>query len=303
MQTRRRRHTREASLGGGVSSPPHVGSRSGPGHRPPPPARPLTPLLGALLAACSLAGGDPGLAPEGARTDTLRILAYNIHHGEGMDEVVDLDRIAELILQVDPDLVALQEVDSVVERTGRVDQAAELGRLTRMTPVFGRFMAYQGGAYGMAILSRWRIREVANHRLPDGEEPRSALTVVVRSPTTGREVRLAGIHLYRTEEERAAQADALEGHLDTGPGAGLPTILAGDFNSEPETRVIDGLSRRWTIVDKGADALTFSSFDPEREIDFVMLRPGDRFQVISEGLLDEPVISDHRPVVVELVVR
>ena len=260
-------------------------------------------LLGAGLAGCSTTGADPGGPPPRTPADTLRILAYNIHHGEGMDEVVDLDRVAELILRVDPDVVALQEVDSVVDRTGRVDQAAELGRLTGMTPVFGRFMAYQGGAYGMAILSRWRIRDVVNHRLPDGEEPRSGLTVVVTSPTTGQAVRLAGIHFYRTEEERANQAAALERLLDSGPGAELPTILAGDFNSEPDTRVIEGLSRRWTIVDKGDDALTFSSFDPVREIDFVMLRPGDRFEVISERLLDEPVISDHRPVVVELLVR
>jgi endonuclease/exonuclease/phosphatase family metal-dependent hydrolase len=295
--------------GDGVPSP-EIRGLPGAGCRPPRRGHPLltfrfalASLIVAVAAGCSVAGADPGEGPDRRPADTLRVLAYNIHHGEGMDEVVDLDRIADLILQVDPDLVALQEVDSVVDRTGGVNQAAELGRLTRMTPVFGRFMAYQGGAYGMAILSRWRIRDVVNHRLPDGEEPRSALTVVVSSPTTGQAVRLAGIHLYRTEEERADQADALERLLDSGPGSDLPTILAGDFNSEPDTRVIEGLARRWTIVDKGADALTFSSFDPVREIDFVMLRPGDRFEVISERLLDEPVISDHRPVVVELVVR
>ena len=94
-----------------------------------------------------------------ASADTLRVLAYNIHHGEGMDGRLDLERIAALIREVDPDLVTLQEVDSVTSRTNAIDQAAELGRLTGLKPVFGRFMSYQGGAYGMALLSKWEISE------------------------------------------------------------------------------------------------------------------------------------------------
>ena len=83
----------------------------------------------------------------------------------------------------------------------------------------------------------------------------------------------------------------------------MPTILAGDFNSEPYTRVINDLRRGWTIVDKGDDNLTFSSFDPVREIDFMMYRPDDRFEVLGQWVLDEPVISDHRPVVTDFVIR
>lgn len=235
--------------------------------------------------------------------DTLRVLAYNIHHGEGMDSIIDLQRIADLILEVDPDIVTLQEVDSMVTRTDRINQAAVLGRLTGMTPVFGRFMSYQGGAYGMAILSRWRIRDIDNYRLPDGDEPRTALTVVITSPTTGQAIRVSGIHFYRTEVERAAQADSLMGYLAAAPDPDMPSILAGDFNSEPFTRVINDLGHEWTIVNKGRDNLTFSSFDPVREIDFMMYRPAERFQVLGQWLLDEPVISDHRPVVTDFVIR
>ena len=144
-----------------------------------------------LFAAVVRATVVPGFAadrPPGGQDapDTVRILAYNIHHGEGVDRVLDLERIAALIRRVDPDLVALQEVDSVTDRTGGVDQAAELGRLTGLEPVFGRFMGYQGGAYGMALLSRWPVVRSDNLRLPDGAEPRTALTAVVRTPATGR---------------------------------------------------------------------------------------------------------------------
>lgn len=174
--------------------------------------------------------------------------------------------VAALIRDLDADLVPLQEIDSVTTRTGGVDQAAELGRLTGLEPAYGHFMPYQGGAYGMAILSRWPIAEVANHRLPDGEEPRTALAATVTLPTTGRSLR-----------------------------------LAGDFNSTPDSEVVRLLAEAWEIVDKGDDHLTFPSFGPEREIDFVLLRPRGRFEVVDRRLLEEPVASDHRPVVVELV--
>ena len=264
----------------------------------------IVALTAAALAVwLALPGASDTDSQDGLSPDTLRVLAYNIHHGEGMDSLLDLDRVAALIRDVDPDLVALQEIDSVAARTGGVDQAAELGRLTGMTPVFGRFMPYQGGAYGMALLSRWPIRASMNHRLPDGTEPRAAVEVVVASPSTGREIRFVGVHFYRTESERAAQADSLDARLFRGAGADLPTILAGDFNSEPGTRVIEDRAANWTIVDKGDDRMTYSSFDPVREIDFVMYRPDAAFTVIDERLIDEPVISDHRPLVVDFEVR
>lgn len=249
-----------------------------------------------LLGAC--VGETPPSAGEAE--DTIRILAYNIHHGEGMDSVLDLERIGDVIRRVEPDLVALQEVDSVVRRTGGVDQATALGRLTGMEHRFGHFMPYQGGSYGMAILSRLLIRSSENVRLPDGDEPRSALSVTVELPGTGSTLTFVGIHFYRTEEERMAQAQGLALHLE---GRREPVILAGDFNSQPGSPVMEYLARGWTVIDKGEDSDTYPSFGPEREIDFVLLRPADRFDVLSEELLDEPVISDHRPVVVDLVVR
>jgi len=257
-------------------------------------------LLAASLGGLALAIGGfrTALSSQGAAPDTLRVVAYNIHHGEGMDGEVDLARIAALVTALEPDLVALQEVDRSVERTGVVDQAARLGTLTGMAVAFGAFMPHQGGDYGMAVLSRWPIVASHNHRLPDGEEPRSALAVRVRSPTTGRELVFVGIHLYRTEPERVAQAARIAAIFAT---VEVPVMLAGDFNSEPGSPVLALLARTWRFVEKGADRLTFPSTGPEREIDFVAYRPADAFTVLRQQLLDEPVVSDHRPLFVELV--
>lgn len=253
------------------------------------PRRCLPALLVLLLTGC-----------QSEKPDTLRILAYNIHHAEGMDEVIDLERIAWLIDAVRPDIVALQEVDSVVTRTGGVDQAAELARMTDMQPYFGRFMAYQGGAYGMALLSRLPVSSWTNVRLPDGDEPRTVVAAEVEL-ASGQTVRVIGVHYYRTETERLAQAVAMEAWLATQEP--MPTILAGDFNSYRGDSVLTHLEQGWHVVDKGDDFQTFPSWAPDREIDYFMWQPRDAFEVAGQELLDEPVMSDHRPLVIDLVVR
>ncbi|HEX2167371.1 MAG TPA: endonuclease/exonuclease/phosphatase family protein, partial [Longimicrobiales bacterium] len=126
-----------------------------------------------LTATCATAA-----PPAGTRTDasatTWRVVSYNIHHARGMDGEVDLERVAAVLRRLDPVVVALQEVDERVERSGGVDQAARLGELLGMHHAFGSFMDYQGGRYGMAILSRCAIRSVDPVRLTEGNEPRIA---------------------------------------------------------------------------------------------------------------------------------
>jgi len=231
---------------------------------------------------------------------TLRLLTFNIKHGLGNDGTVDLERTAAVINAQQPDLVALQEVDNGVERTGGVDQARRLGELTGMHAVFGDFMEYQGGHYGMAILSRHPIIESQNHRLPPGAEPRSALAARVRVDDSGREIIFVGIHLYDTVEERLCQAKRV---VDAMAAEAVPVILAGDFNSTPDSEVMSLIGGGWTLPDKGEDHLTFSSDDPRREIDFIGYRPGEIFEVVEQRVIAEPVASDHRPVLLVVRVR
>jgi endonuclease/exonuclease/phosphatase family metal-dependent hydrolase len=247
------------------------------------------------FGALACAPGQPAIEGE-----PLKVLAYNIHHGEGMDSIVDLQRVADLITELDVDIVTLQEVDSMTVRTGMVDQTRALADLTGMSAAFGRFMDYDGGAYGMAVLSRWPMTEATNWTLPDGPEPRSALAVRVQSPASGREAIVIGIHLYGTNAERLAQFMALQDHLR---GETAPIVLAGDFNSTPGSEVMDHLSIGWTIAPKGADHMSFPSYAPDREIDFIVYRPTDAWHVEEQRLLDEPVMSDHRPLVATIVLH
>ena len=119
-----------------------------------------------------------------------------------------------------------------------------------------------------------------------------ALAVRVRLADE-REVVVVGVHLYRTEQERMAQARTMLGALDPD----IPTVLAGDFNSRPGSPVMDLVEETFRNVDKGEDHLTFDSVTPSVEIDYVLVRPQAAFQELELSVLDEPLASDHRPLV------
>jgi len=258
-----------------------------PGHR----SSFIRPALCALLLSLAV---PAALFAQG----TVRIAAYNIKHGEGMDGVVDLARAAEVLRALDADVITLQEIDRGVQRTDGVDQAVALGEMLGMDAYFGDFMPYQGGEYGMAVLSRLPVRRVENIRLPDGDEPRTGLEIEVAVGPEGRPLSIVGIHLYRTVEERVAQAEALSEALDAREH---PVVLAGDFNSFRGDRVVSGLrSRDWFVIDKDGAPMTFPADDPAREIDFVMLRPASAFEIVEHRVIDEVLVSDHRPLLVVL---
>ena len=102
-------------------------------------------------------------------------MSYNIRIGIGMDQQTNLKRIAEVINKIQPDYVGLQEVDSVCERSGWINQYAELARLTGMYPIFAPATERSKGLYGIAALSRKKPRSYQYIPLPGKEEPRTFL--------------------------------------------------------------------------------------------------------------------------------
>jgi len=126
------------------------------------------------------------------------------------------------------------------------------------------------------------------------------LVVRIRPRPTMPELVFVGIHFYRTEEERLAQAARLVEILAT---EAAPVLLVGDFNSQPGTAVMNLLARHWHMPAKPAGAhSTFPADEPEREIDFVLYRPAHRFRLLEYRVIDERVASDHRPVLAVLQV-
>ncbi len=245
----------------------------------------LVCLLSLLLASCASTGA---LAPR-----TVRVLSYNIRHGRGMDGAIDLPRIAAVITALQPDLVALQEVDQGTTRSGGLDQAAELGRLCGMHAVFGKAMDHQGGGYGEAVLSRWPIRRSEVLPLPAsaGFEPRAAMMIEV--DVGGLPLRFLGTHLdHQATAERRRQIGVLNARFPDF----APTILAGDLNAGPASEEYQDLRGSWHDFADGHGAGTYPADAPVRRIDYVLVRPASRFQLADYRVVDERLASDHRPV-------
>ena len=233
----------------------------------------------------------------------LRVLCYNIHHAEGVDGKLDLPRIARIILSVKPDLVALQEVDQNTKRTGQVDQAAELSRLTKMKSIFGSNIDFQGGHYGNVILSRFPIVRQKNLHLPnvDSGEQRGVLESVIKV-SEDQSIFFLATHLdhRRPDEERLASAKFINQMIDSHDSK--PAILAGDFNDIPDSPTLKEIGKLWVRTNTDI-APTIPAAKPIRQIDYILVRPKNRWKVIESKVLDEDVASDHRAIfsVIELL--
>lgn len=244
--------------------------------------------------------------PDGPiKKRTLKVLTYNIHHAAPPygPEAIDLDAVAAVISEQNPDLVALQEVDAHTGRSGPFNQAEELGRKSGMTAHFFKSINYDGGEYGLAILSRLPVVDVNLYPLPrmegNGGEPRILATAIIQ--LSAREQFLfACTHLdaQRDSTNRYLQMKAIAGLLGD---VSLPIIIAGDFNAVPGSQVIRTLDKHFTRTCDPCD-FTIPADHPNRTIDFIAYSPDQAFKVRMHSVIPERQASDHLPVTAVLEV-
>jgi endonuclease/exonuclease/phosphatase family metal-dependent hydrolase len=259
---------------------------------------PNRPLLFAAIVSLLVYGSvsQSGRADEPVR---LRVLSYNIHHAEGVDRKLDLSRIAAVINDVRPDIVAVQEVDRRAQRSADVDQPAELARLTNLKPVFGPNIKFQGGDYGNLLLTKLPIVSSQNHSLPNHEsgEQRGVIEAELKIDQTNESLVFYATHLdhRRNDVERRDSAKAIN-ELVKKHKSSLG-ILAGDLNATPTSKTLEIFQNEWTIPKVDQDQFfTVPVNKPARQIDFILSRPAVRWNVVEIRVLDEKVASDHRAV-------
>ena len=237
---------------------------------------------------------------SGGEPVRVRVLSYNIHHAEGNDGRLDLPRIAKIISAAKPDLVALQEIDFRTERTGGVDQAAVLARMTGLNAAHGHNIDYQNGKYGTAVLSRWKIASHKNYPLPNtGGEQRGVLVTEIEIDDGGSRLHFLGTHLDHrpAEQERLASAKFIN---ELAEKLNAPSLLAGDLNAVPSSETLSVFQKSWTNATAGDPLPTIPSREPNRQIDYVLFRPAQEWRAVEVRVLDEPIASDHRPLLAVL---
>lgn len=239
------------------------------------------------LCICMLGGVD---------MDLVRVLTYNIRHGKGMDEKVSLKRIKEVLFSSRVHLCGLQEVDKHNPRSYLVHQAKVLARRCRMNYVFGANVKAVFTGYGNAILSLNRIIDYNNYQLPGTGEKRGLLRSVIL--VGGQKINFYTTHLGLNEQQRVQQVEYILDVVSQNPG---PTIIAGDFNEEPDGQGVSLLLKESTLINclppQGGLIPTFPSNSPKKHIDFIFASPN--FKVMSAKAINTQA-SDHLPYLVEL---
>jgi len=265
----------------------------------------IFPLLFSLVTSsgCIFSRG-------GASRQTIRVMTWNIHHAEGVDKKIDVDRIAQLIIEEKADIVAIQEVDRGAERSEKIDIITKLADLTGLTYAFGKTVDYQGGDYGNALLTRFPIFEERNFlfkKFPEAEQ-RGVLLLVLG--IAGEEIAVADTHLDSQGNDSLRVAGIVDLESILKGYSSRPTILCGDFNDIPSSRVVTQLKEAyldaWELAGTW-EGFTFPSDVPKKRTDYIFTsnfqKPDSTSTAVHLRPLSAHVVkslaSDHLPLLVE----
>lgn len=234
---------------------------------------------------------------------TIKVMTYNVHHCNppGKPGLIDVPLIAAEIRKQKPDVVAVQEVDVDTKRSGSIDQAKQLAAGADLAYYyFGKAMDYDGGEYGVLILSRLPLSDMKTFALPmageKGGEPRVLATATVTA-SNGKAFRFGSTHLEAyNKESRLLQINEI---ARIAGETALPFIIAGDFNANEQDEVIQLMDKSFTRTCRDCPA-TFWEGGETGAIDFIAFRPGEKFTILTHEVIQNKEASDHMPVVAGL---
>jgi endonuclease/exonuclease/phosphatase family metal-dependent hydrolase len=220
---------------------------------------------------------------------TITLATYNIHACIGTDGLFEPGRIVRVIKEIDPDVIALQEVEH--HRIGGLDLLEYLAARTGLEAIAGPTLLRDTRHYGNALLTRLPVSSLNRVDLSvPGREPRGALDVTFEN--NGRSIRVVATHLGLKPRERRYQARRLLSLFEPGPAA--VSVLMGDLNEW----FLWGRIRRWLRAQFHATAnhATFPSRWPLLAIDHIWVNPpGALLNLETHRTPLARIASDHLP--------
>lgn len=230
---------------------------------------------------------------KSSNDEAITILSYNVRNCLGLDNRVNYQRVANVIKKTNPDMVALQELDSATSRSKGISVLNELATLTGMVPTYRASIDYQGGKYGIGILTRQTPLRIGSMALPGKEEQRSVVMVEMKNYA------LACSHFSLTEADRLTSVEIIDQFTAKYTN---PVFLAGDLNATPGSPVIKAFSKNWQFL-SDTTQFTMPANKPTKCIDYIMVRKQQTaysLKLLKTMVENEPVASDHLPVWVKV---
>ena len=244
----------------------------------------LLPCVALLLSSCEGGKGEPF-------DGHLRVMTFNVHNCKGIDGTRNFSRVASVIKKYDPDLVAIQEVDSMTSRC-KFDVTAQIAQRAGYRGYFAPAIPHTGGKYGVAILSKRPALSIKQYELPCSSEIRTLAVAEFD------DYYFICTHWSLKEEYRLKAVEIVR---EVVAGLHKPVILAGDLNAKPTSAPMQKLSEFMTILND-TSKFTFSASNPSSCIDYVV-GAGAKFLVEKSFVGYGCEASDHLPVYVDIEVR
>ncbi|WPA93453.1 endonuclease/exonuclease/phosphatase family protein [Providencia zhijiangensis] len=260
-------------------------------------------------------GGTPNKVYS-ANKPTIKVATYNIGKNELAADVANLDELSKAIAKIDADVIVLTEIDNKTARSKKVNQLEEIAKANKMDFAFGKALDFDGGEYGVGILSKYKIEKSQVVNLPSGgAEQRVVLLSQITKPGFDSPIIIMGTHLDWQKDPtiRIGQVrhilDATIGDTETGFDniAASIKILAGDFNSTAKEQPIQEINYFWDPVEKkGVNYRTWPAVNPAIDIDHIFTYKGQVWDVKTMTIPTDSKdfqwskVSDHLPVIAEL---
>ena len=226
-----------------------------------------------------------------ASAQKVRVMSYNVKNGYGLDGVKSIERCADVIREAQPDVVAVQELDSCTRR----NKFYVLGRMAEKAggyhAYFGPTIPHSGGKYGIGVLSKRPALSVKFHRLPCRREPRGLLVVEFDK------YYMLCTHLSLNEEDRVTSVGIIR---DVVSKLDKPAFIAGDMNARPTSKPMEAF-KEYAQVLSNDKKFTIPSNDPRACIDYILGVNGT-FKVLKDFVGYDILYSDHLPLYVDVKV-
>jgi endonuclease/exonuclease/phosphatase family metal-dependent hydrolase len=249
----------------------------------------------------------------------VRVVTFDVNHGEGMDKRIDLERTAKAISALKSDIVALQAVDKKTRRAGGIDQAAELGRLTEMKSYFCRTIDFDGGEHGIATLTNLPVRsqdavklKLFSAPMPEQAEQRCVQVLELGEKSGPMLLFLCtSLDYRRVNDERVASAQTINELIKK--RGDTPAILAGtlfsgvnhEFSKEWKIAGLNAMGNALEAIGEGDDKRfrnlqSFPANRPKFSPSYVLFRPREKWKVVDLRVAEEKKASNKRPVLAVL---